>query len=146
MLLSSAQSHFQHGRFDVQHMLGMLQDAVSQALDDGYEGLWASGDMGWEFGDETNFAKLLEYEYALERLFEQQPRLSGICQYNAEALPTDVVQWGLCTHRAVYINETLSQPNPHYSPANLLTYRRPVVPGPQLESILARPAAACPLP
>ncbi len=140
LVLSSDQSHLHDGRFDVDRMLSMVTDAVNQALREGYAGLWATGDMGWEFGDEKNFAKLLEYEYALERLFEKQPALAGVCQYHADALPTDVVQWGLCSHRFVYINEALSQANPYYAPAHLLTYRRPVVPGVQVREMLAHPA------
>jgi hypothetical protein len=31
-------------------MMAKLEDAVTQALADGYKGLWATGDMGWEFG------------------------------------------------------------------------------------------------
>jgi hypothetical protein len=140
LILSSSQLHLQDGCFEVDRMLDMLADAVDQAVKDGYSGLWATGDMSWEFGSVKNFAKLLEYEYALERMFEQQPRFSGICQYHLDTLPTDVVQWGLCTHRSVYLNEAASQENPYYSPASLLTYRRPVAPHQHVEELCARPA------
>ena len=35
-----------------------------RALDDGYSGLWATGDMSWEFGPAKDFSMLLEYEWA----------------------------------------------------------------------------------
>ncbi len=35
-------------------MLHKLEDALDQALSDGYKGLWATGDMTWEFGSEKN--------------------------------------------------------------------------------------------
>jgi hypothetical protein len=138
LILSSDQSHLVNDRFDVDRMLGMVADALNEALNDGYQGLWATGDMAWEFGNEKNFAKLLEYEHALEDLFTRQPGLSGVCHYHTETLPADVIQWGLYTHRAVYINEALSRPNPYYEPANLLTRRRQNVSGTQLETLLAR--------
>ncbi len=138
LVLSSSQDHLRNGQFDVDRMLGGLADAVDQAIRDGYTGLWATGDMKWEFGSVTNFAKLLEYEYALDRFIARQP-LSGICQYHIDTLPADVVQWGLCTHQFLYINEELSLENPHYLPARLLTYRRPVVSAMQLQEMLARP-------
>lgn len=44
-----------NGVFDVARMLGMLADAVNDALAHGYAGLWATGDMTWELGSEKNF-------------------------------------------------------------------------------------------
>lgn len=148
LILSSSQDHLLDGQFEIDRMLDGLSVAVDQALCDGYTGLWATGDIRWEFGGETNFAKLLEYEYALERLMQRQPSLCGICQYHIDSLPTDVVQWGLCTHPFLYINEERSQGNPHYCPARLLTYRRPFVSAVELQEMIARPsetrAVACP--
>src|ERR1700739_3358172 len=31
-------------------MLAKLEESLNQAISDGYRGLWASGDMTWEFG------------------------------------------------------------------------------------------------
>jgi len=139
LILSSDQGHLKDGRFDVDRMLAMLEDAIREALRDGYVGLWATGDMSWEFGNEKDFSRLLEYEYALERLFEREPALSGICQYHTETLPTDAVNWGLLSHQGLYINEAVSRPNPYYEPANLLTHPRPVVPRQKFQELLASP-------
>lgn len=139
LVLSSAQDQLQDGLFDVDRMLANLAGAVNQAVDDGYLGLWASGDMRWEFGSETNFSKLLEYEYSLDRFIEGEPALAGICQYHIDTLPADVVQWGLCAHPFLFINEEQSLENSHYRPADLLTYRRPLVSTAQLQELLARP-------
>lgn len=114
LVLSSDQSQLYGGGFDVERMLATLEEAVVQALKDGYEGLWASGDMSWEFGSEKNLPKLLRYERRLEDLFRRQPRLSGICQYHSDLLPQAVLRHGLLTHRGLFINETLSRINPHY--------------------------------
>ena len=142
--LSSAQDHLVDGRFDIDGMLQMLKDTVDTALSDGFDGVWASGDMAWEFGSEKNFARLLEYEHRLEDLFERLPALAGVCQYNAHTLPQEAIQWGLCTHRAIFINETLSRVNPHYAPVNLLTRSRLTIPHSDLEDLLARPPLAVP--
>src|SRR5580658_10306380 len=50
LVLSSGQNHLRNGRFEVDQMLGMLEESLDQALADGYAGLWASGDMSWEMG------------------------------------------------------------------------------------------------
>jgi len=114
LVLSSDRGHLQNGRFDIDRMLGMLNDAVDQALNDGYQGLWATGDMSWEFGPERDFSKLVEYEWRLEELFLKHPTLSGICQYHTDTLPGEIVKQGLLSHQAIFLNETLSRLDSHY--------------------------------
>ena len=117
LLLVSDQSHLKDGRFDPDIMLGRLRTEIADALADGYVGLWASGDMTWEFGPERDFAKLAEYERGLEALFLAQPALSGICQYHADMLPDEAVHQALTLHPTLYVNETLSRLNAQYEVA-----------------------------
>jgi hypothetical protein len=116
LALTSDQSHLVNGRFNAAKMLAMLVTAVEEALKDGYKGLWASGDMTWEFGSENNLDMLLEYERGLEEVFHQQPALCGICQYHRETMPVESIHTALHTHQAIYINETLCRMNPYYGP------------------------------
>lgn len=100
--------------FNSKEMLGKLEDSLDQALKDGYTGLWATGDMSWEFGHKNNLSKLLEYELGLEELFRKRKEFSGICQYHRDTLPNEVMRQGLLTHSSIVINETLSRINPHF--------------------------------
>jgi hypothetical protein len=109
LVLSSARGHLVDGRFDVDSMLASLANAVDQALRDGYAGLWATGDMTWEFGTDRNFDKLVEYERGLEGLFHRYPGLAGICQYHEDTLPQQVIQDARNLHQYVHVNETLSK-------------------------------------
>ena len=95
-------------------MLALLENAIDEALLDGFNGLWATGDMTWEFGNEKNFVKLLDYERGLELLFEKHVSLSGVCQYHTDTLPIGVVEQGLHIHKGIFVNETLSRINPHF--------------------------------
>ena len=140
LILSSDRSHLIGGRFDIEEMLSSLEKAVEQVLSDGLAGLWASGDMAWEFGEEKDFSKLLEYEHSLERLFAKHTQLCGICQYHAEALPTDAIRWGLYAHRTLYFNEYRSEDNPFYAPETMLSAPRHEVSRREMESILAQGA------
>jgi hypothetical protein len=119
LVLSSESTASAGDGFHVDMMLDNLEDALDQALSDGYKGLWASGDMTWEFGSEKNFAKLLEYEYRLEELMHKRPELCGICQYHQDTLPSEVTRQALLTHRMIFINETLSRVNPNYCSSGL---------------------------
>lgn len=112
LILTSAQTHLREGKFDPDSMIQSLRDSLDEAREDGYAGLWASGDMAWEFGPEKDFAGLLEYEWRLEELFGERPDLCGVCQYHAGTLPEDYLRQGLVAHRALFVNETLSRLNP----------------------------------
>lgn len=101
--------------FDADHLLFKLEDALDQALNDGYKGLWATGDMTWEFGPEKDFSRLLEYEWGLEDIFRRRPELSGICQYHRDTMPQEALRHGLLTHSTIFINDTLFRINPHYA-------------------------------
>ncbi|HTB95674.1 MAG TPA: MEDS domain-containing protein [Terracidiphilus sp.] len=118
LVLSSDQHNAEDGLFDVDAMLQGLGDALDQALKDGYRGLWASGDMTWEFGRSGNFSRLLEYEWRLEEFFGSHPELEGICQYHVDTLPPEAIQHGRDAHPAIFVNETLSLVNLHYHPRN----------------------------
>jgi MEDS: MEthanogen/methylotroph, DcmR Sensory domain len=114
LVLSSDTTHLENGTFDIDRMLDRLSAAVIQARDEGYQGLWATGDMSWEFGCEKNLPKLLEYEWRLEELFHTLPTLAGICQYHRDTLPAEIVRQGLVRHHSIFISDTLSRLNPHY--------------------------------
>jgi hypothetical protein len=114
LVLSAEQGHLVEMRFDVGRMLETLGTALQQAHDDGYAGLWATGDMTWEMGPRRDFSQLLDYEWRLEEFLREHPQMSGICQYHAETLPREVLRHGLLAHRSLFMNETLSLVNPHY--------------------------------
>ena len=79
LVLSSDRDHLINGcQFDLERMMQSLQDALKQALDDGLQGLWATGDMTWEFGPDKDFSKLLEYEWRLEEFFREHPQIGGL--------------------------------------------------------------------
>ena len=120
LVMSSDQANLVNGHFDVDRMLALLDSALDEALRDGYQGLWATGDMSWEFGPQRDFTKLLEYEWRLEEYMSTHPELSGICQYHTATLPRETVRQGFSSHRSFFINETLSRLNPHYLPGRSL--------------------------
>jgi hypothetical protein len=115
LILSSDRGHLMNGRFDLQSMMHGLGGALAKALADGFDGLFATGDMSWAFGPQADFSQLMAYESKLEEFFDTHPQLSGVCQYHANSLPTDVMMQGLRTHPRIFVNEELSLPNPNYA-------------------------------
>jgi hypothetical protein len=114
LVLSSSQDHLVEGKFETARMLRLLADALHGALADGFAGLWAAGDMTWEFGSESNLAKLLDYERGLESFMHSNPALSGICLYHRDTLPNHAIQTALLTHPVLYVSATLSHLNPQF--------------------------------
>jgi hypothetical protein len=116
------------GDFDCDVMLSKLENSLDQAIKDGYKGLWASGDMTWEFAPGNDFSKLMEYELKLEEMMDRRKELCGICQYHKDTLPQDALRKSLLVHSNVVINETISRVNPQYLksswPADLNTNQK----------------------
>ena len=118
LVLSSDLHSTSDGRFDADAMLQGVADALEHALKDGFKGLWASGDMTWEFGESRDFSRLLEYEWRLEEFFRRHPELEGVCQYHADTLPPEAITQGRSAHPAIFVSETLSLVNADYRPMN----------------------------
>jgi hypothetical protein len=135
LVLGSDDDHLVDGRFVIDRMIDTLEAAVEQALADGYAGLFATGDMTWEFGPEKDFSKLLDYEWRLEQLFRKQPALSGICQYHCDLLPREAVREAFVSHESVFISDTITRLNPHYVQARSPAQRKAAA-GPELDGAL----------
>jgi hypothetical protein len=119
LVFSSELSHLSEDQtFDVDRMIATLEDALHQTLRDGYVGLWASGDVAWEFGPKVDFGQLAQYEMRLEDFICTHAEISGICQYHASVLPPDAMQTGHEMHPSFFINETQSRLNPAYMARN----------------------------
>jgi hypothetical protein len=114
LVLRSEREHLVDGLFDIDRMLAGLKDALDEALGDGFVGLFAIGDMTWEFGPGGDFAKLLDYEWRVEDFLRAHPKFSAICQYHASTLPAEVLQDGMAAHPGIFVNETLSLMNPQF--------------------------------
>lgn len=114
LVMSSERNYLIGGRrFDVDRMLQALAEAVQSALGGGFEGLWATGNIGWELGPERDFSQLLEYEWQLESFIRNNPGLQGICQYHRDTLPGVAVTDGLLSHSSLVVDEARSLINPH---------------------------------
>ena len=116
LILSSDQSHLVNDAFDHHRMLVLLKDTHDRALADGYAGLFATGDMAWEFGPAADYSKLADYERALDAFFHVHPTMHGVCQYHEDVMPGEAVEVAHIVHPGIYVDETLSRSNPRYVP------------------------------
>jgi hypothetical protein len=120
-LRTSDKAHLAGGAFDSERMLGMLNDAVEDALDAGFAGLRTCGDMSWLLGDPPGATQVVEYESLLNPFFSNV-RALGMCQYDRRKLPPGLLDHALATHSTVAVDGG-STPNPFYRPAPLSATR-----------------------
>ncbi len=114
-LLTKRDTYLTHSEFSPAAMLAFLRREERQALEDGFSGLWASGEMTWVLGKEHGTDRLIEYEAALDQLTEL--RLSVIlCQYNEAVFGRPCIHDVLRTHSGGVLRsvkeqaETVAQP------------------------------------
>ena len=70
-----AAAHLATGRFDCERMLTLLNDAVETALNSGFTGLRACGDMSWLLVQPEGADQALEYRGATQRVLPRRARL-----------------------------------------------------------------------
>jgi hypothetical protein len=113
LILSSARQVFGDG-LNPDAILKSVGKATNDALSDGYAGLWATGDVGWQFGPLKDACRLLDYEREVEQFYRDHPQFSGICQYHTSTLSPEAVRYGLLSHPTLFVSANLSLINPHY--------------------------------
>ena len=114
LMLTSERNYLIRGRrFDAHRMMQGLAAALQEALNSGFEGLWATGNIGWELGPARDFSQLLEYEWQLEDFVREHPQFGGICQYHRDTLPRDAMIDCVLSHSTVFVDQTRMLMNPH---------------------------------
>ncbi len=112
--------------FDPDAMISLLQRAIQDALDAGFTGLCAAGDMTWLLDEAPGSDRLAEYEARLNDFYGTQ-KAHALCFYNRDRLPTHVVDHSLATHRQV-LQGTVLLENPYYEPDDRAMRRKPADP------------------
>jgi hypothetical protein len=113
ILVTKADAHLKGGSFSPDKMISMLHQAVQAALDAGFSGLCAAGDMRWVLDQAPGTEHLAEYESRLNE-FYQNNRALGLCQYSRASLPPEFLDHCIATHPVVRIEGPMALENPFY--------------------------------
>ncbi len=113
VLLTKADAHLRGGYFAPDRMISLLYQAVKDALDAGFNGLCAAGDMAWVMDQAPGTEDLAEYESRLNEFYASH-RALGLCQYNRTTLPPQFLDHCIATHRVVRIEGPIALENPFY--------------------------------
>jgi MEDS: MEthanogen/methylotroph, DcmR Sensory domain len=118
VILTKEQAHLKGGSFDAAQMLEMLNTAVAEAIDAGFEGLRAAGDMSWVLDSAPGTEQLAKYEAMLNHFYRSH-RALGMCMYNRRTLPANVLDDCLATHEHIVVDGSQRLSNPYYEGPDL---------------------------
>lgn len=122
LLLTKEQGHLAGGCFDCESMIAMLADAVQSALQDGFTGLRAAGDMTWLMDDAPGSDHVVEYEAMMNEFYASTSAL-GLCLYDRQRLHPRALEAALRTHPAVLIGDRCCGENPFYEAPDVFFQR-----------------------
>ena len=114
---TSHEVHLLDGTFDCERMLAVLNEAVETALNDGFQGLRACGDMSWLLDDAPGSDQVVAYEALLNQFF-QGVRAAGMCLYDRQRLPVEMIDHAFATHSTAIVNGQ-HEVNPFYRPSSI---------------------------
>jgi hypothetical protein len=107
VVTGASPGHDPAGGFDAAARTAYWSAATGDALDRGFAGLRAAGDMSWTGQDGLDAAELAavtSYERDVTRLFDQI-RLTGMCEYDRRAVPPRLFERMLSLHPLAVLPE-----------------------------------------
>ena len=102
------------GYFHPDWSIRFLSQAEDEAKAAGFSGIRIIGEMTWAIGDDSDSARLIEFEAKVNRLFHQV-NASGICLYDLNQFPPEVILGVVQTHPLVIYRGDVCR-NPYYIP------------------------------
>ena len=96
-LFSGDAAYIVHGTFNPEATIQIFNDAIEQAYTDGFTGFRAAAEMSWALNCADGAYQVIVYEALLKSLFASC-RATGLCLYDRNRMPLDVINGALCTH------------------------------------------------
>jgi signal transduction histidine kinase len=102
-VVSADETYCPHGTFVPEEMIERLRTSASVAVDEGFTGFRATGEMSWALKGAPGSDRLIEYETLLAPIFATHP-ITGLCQYDARRFTGPTLYDILRVHPFVVIN------------------------------------------
>lgn len=89
-VVTKNETYLRHGAFEPEKMVDDFHKEAERALEEGFTGLRATGEMSWALDLPSTLPRLLRYE---EALYERWPaHLLGLCQYDESRFPEAIIE------------------------------------------------------
>jgi chemotaxis family two-component system sensor kinase Cph1 len=89
-VVTKHETYLRHGVFQPEKMIVELCEAVDSAVNAGFTGLRAAGELSWALDLPSALALMITYEEALEERFYS--KFAALCQYDESRFPTHLVE------------------------------------------------------
>lgn len=99
-VIDGSEAYVVRGSFNPEASIKVFNDAIEQACSDGFTGFRAAADMSWALQLPDGPTQLIIYEALLRSLFSSC-RAIGLCLYDRNRMPLDVVDGALATHPVI---------------------------------------------
>ena len=117
LVFKTDEIYFTGGRFDPEHMIGLLGREVQSALDQGFRGFRAAGEMTWALGRTVDADALFAYEAMMNQFYERNAAV-GLCLYSLRQFPPQAIERVLHTHPEAVYREHVCR-NHFYEPPDI---------------------------
>lgn len=111
-VLSADETYLKDGSFAADKMYNLVEQALIDSKNAGYDSIRACGDMTWALRNVSGTDELIEYEARLNHLTPQHS-CSLICMYDLNRFSGKALADVLATHPYVILNKKIHK-NPHY--------------------------------
>lgn len=126
-IVDTGEAYLRDGTFDPEATLALLRQEIARALQEGYTGLYVTGEMAWALEGRPGSERLATYEQQVDALFPGSACV-GLCQYDRRRFDPGLLLQVLPAHPIVIVGtevyrEARHVPPPasdHCSPATLL--------------------------
>lgn len=89
-VVTKHETYLRHGAFQPDKMITDLCNAVQMAVDQGFRGLRASGELSWALDLPSALAQMVKYEEDLEKHFYS--KFAALCQYDQTRFPDHLIE------------------------------------------------------
>ena len=120
-ILDKTRAYLKGRKFIAERMVQMLNEAVEKALDAGFIGLRAAGDMTWILDAAPGTDTAITYE-ALMNQFYPTARALGLCLYDRKRMAAETLDGAIRTHPRALVEGHICA-NPFFEPPDVFFNR-----------------------
>lgn len=106
-LVSAQESYLRQGAFSADFMISFMRLILSRMHADGFSKHLITGEMDWYFTNILGYEEMHAYERRLNKLLDDAPEVTIVCQYDVTRFDGEGVLDACCTHPLVHLDGRL---------------------------------------
>lgn len=115
-ILDAGRVYLRDGTFDPMALIALWEKEVTQVMQQGYSGLYVTGEMAWALDGRLGSERLAEYENRVQACFPPSGCVA-VCQYDLRRFEPDLLLQVLPAHSTVIFGGDACPRGPHATPA-----------------------------